>query len=311
MSDFGNDLLDSPGADAPGELAALAAAREVPPPSAQTVAAALAAVRAAAAGEAAPDAPATPAPAQRPSRRRWIAAAACVAAIAAGVSVLPTVGKGGESPASANAASAFLNEVAGHTGGPSPAQARTLAVRLLEERPGYAPYRTTLVMARSGLGYVAIRNAPAGPFFSPRLTWDRTLRLPSGTQALRARLQEVTPRGGSTFQVIGGLLTMSPVTPRVRAALYRVLATVPGVKLLGPGKDSQGRDGRWIAEERGSLRWKLLIEPSTGRLLEQQEVTLRPLPSPCRTAPEQRFCPPDLRAGDTVARMTILSSRLS
>lgn len=47
--------------------------------------------------------------------------------------------------------------------------------------------------------------------------------------------------------VIGDLLREDPVPARVRAALYRVAATIPGIRLLGPTHDGLGRPARAVA----------------------------------------------------------------
>lgn len=70
-----------------------------------------------------------------------------------------------------------------------------------------------------------------------------------------ARLEALILRGSSTdpgaaesylFQVTPSLLAM-PVTPAVRAALYRMLAALPDVRSLGQVKDAAGHSGAAVA----------------------------------------------------------------
>ncbi len=277
-----------------------------------------------------------PAPAQPPARtraaraarvlrtgdrRRWIVAAACVAALTAGLAALPTVGADGPPPAAANAASAFLGSVAAHARGSSVGANASLLTTVRERRPGFPETEFTVTI---GHGQGVIRpaqghdhgparspNFPYGPFLAPSFSWREVATLPSGTAELRDRLEALAPRQ-DLFGVIGGLLSISPVTPEVRAALYRVLATVPGVDLLGTGTDARGRAGTWLAHDDGTMRWKLLVDPHTGRLLQQDQVTLKAVPAaPCAKDRTPPVCPPALAAGDLVSRMTFLSQRVT
>lgn len=286
-NDTANDLLDAP------EFAALAAARTVPPPSAAVLAASLAAVRAAAAAEdvSAAAAPA-PAPRSRHHRRRWIAAAACVAAIAAGVTVLPTVGRGGHSPASANAASAFLNEVASHTTGPDASEVKVWRTSMKVLHPGIGTQDATLYQDSHRMVYrspaIEYRSVPRGPdaeygwlIGNGRLKWSELPGLPTGTDALRARLTNGSTPDIYTFSAIGGLLATSPADTELRAALFRVLASLPGVHLDGPAKDVLGRTGTEISKSGqdfgDTVTIRVLIDPRTGRLLQSETVALRPI----------------------------------
>lgn len=285
-NDIGNDLLDTP------EFAALAAARTVPPPSAAILAAALAAVRAAAAAEDVPVAAAAPAPRSRHHRRRWIAAAACVAAIAAGVSVLPTVGRGGQSPASANAASAFLNEVAAHTAGPDPGEVKVWRTSMKVLHPGIGTQDATLYQDSHRMVYrsrvIGYRSVPRGPgaesgwpVNNGQVSWSQLPGLPTGTDALRARLTNGSPPDIFTFRAISDLLATSPADTALRAALFRVLASLPGVHLDGPANDILGRPGIEISKSGqdfgDTVTIRLLIERRTGRLLQTEDVALRPI----------------------------------
>ncbi|MFI6893817.1 hypothetical protein ACIBM4_06880 [Streptomyces sp. NPDC050256] len=71
------------------------------------------------------------------------------------------------------------------------------------------------------------------------------------------------------------LLTQAPVTPRLRAALYRVLADTPGAVVTEGVKDGVGRTGtqiswKWTekypAHSDHNPNW--IVRPSDGRLLE-------------------------------------------
>jgi hypothetical protein len=76
----------------------------------------------------------------------------------------------------------------------------------------------------------------------------------------------------------GGLLVGEPVTPEVRAEVFRALADLPGVRSLGTVRDPLGRQGVAIATatrpESGPEeleRW-LIIDPIAGRMLAVVDV---------------------------------------
>lgn len=141
------------------------------------------------------------------------------------------------------------------------------------------------------------------PFFgSEELTTAQYQALPSSTDGLRARIatavQGLTPlvrpddnaQAREIFSVCLALLDRDPVTSAVRAATLRVLATLPGISLVGRVTDSLGRTGYGITMKdpvvqgtgtasTGSVpsgvhstpRFELIISPS-GTLLDEASV---------------------------------------
>jgi hypothetical protein len=105
--------------------------------------------------------------------------------------------------------------------------------------------------------------------------------LPTDPDALFARL-ETAARGHSEgtyremFTLVGDAFRETNITPAQRAALYEVAARIPGVELVGPVRDSIGRRGVAVAMEHPSdgTRETLVIDPETGTLLAEQDVTL-------------------------------------
>ena len=68
-----------------------------------------------------------------------------------------------------------------------------------------------------------------------------------------------------------------PTSPQLRAALFRVLADLPGVQLLGDRRDRLGRTGIAVAVNDGRpdrVREELLFDPSTSNLLQTQTVSV-------------------------------------
>ncbi len=79
------------------------------------------------------------------------------------------------------------------------------------------------------------------------------------------------------FDKILAVLTEGPASPALRSALYDVAAELPGATLDGHVTDSLGRSG--TAVEYPSIadsdEIRLLIDPTTGQLLEEQGIANR------------------------------------
>jgi hypothetical protein len=66
--------------------------------------------------------------------------------------------------------------------------------------------------------------------------------------------------------------------PRLRATLYRALALVPGVQLLGEVRDRLGREAIGVAfTEYTGLRQELLFDPQTAEVLNERQVVAHPM----------------------------------
>jgi hypothetical protein len=128
--------------------------------------------------------------------------------------------------------------------------------------------------------------------------------LPTNPDALFERLEDEA-RGHSEgthrqmFTRLGDYLRETNITPAQRAALYEVAARIPGVELVGRVRDPVGRPGVAVAMAQRSdgVRHTLVIEPKTGTLLAEQEVTL-----------EENFY--GYPAGTVVGHSTYLETRM-
>ncbi|MEK8171529.1 hypothetical protein NKH77_25245 [Streptomyces sp. M19] len=74
-----------------------------------------------------------------------------------------------------------------------------------------------------------------------------------------------------------------PVTARVRAAAYRVIADLPGIRALGEVADPLGRRGLGFALPNpgdqpgyGTVESQLIVDPDTGALLTDQQTLVKP-----------------------------------
>jgi hypothetical protein len=105
-------------------------------------------------------------------------------------------------------------------------------------------------------------------------------QLPASAAGLRAylfaRVDRYLPQmkpGGTLVWTMALDLLMDPVSSEVRAAAFRVMATIPGVKVLGMIRDPFGRQGYGLRLDGfrlyGSDGWiGAIINPATGLLLD-------------------------------------------
>jgi hypothetical protein len=121
-----------------------------------------------------------------------------------------------------------------------------------------------------------------GGFGNAELTFAQFQALPSDAPGLRGAISREVAREGITagtsaagqrmFGICAQLLKLDPITSAVRAAVFRVLATVPGVHSIGLVAGPLGRTGYGI-EQRGQKPDELLIvSPGSGALLADEEL---------------------------------------
>jgi hypothetical protein len=109
--------------------------------------------------------------------------------------------------------------------------------------------------------------------------------LPTDPAALRDALLSRFYDGGNAdpgtvnewlFGTAGRLVIDLPVSKEVRAAAYRMLATMPGVRGLGVVQDTRGRRGQAVAFAGHGLEERLIIDPDTGRALAREIRVVEP-----------------------------------
>jgi RNA polymerase sigma-70 factor (ECF subfamily) len=106
--------------------------------------------------------------------------------------------------------------------------------------------------------------------------------LPRDTGALRARLYADTAgqgpsADGEAFTSVADLLRSGLVPADLRAALYRVLATVPGVEITSATASVDGVRGVGLGrlEDGNGLRQEIVVDPGTGDLVGERTVAVR------------------------------------
>ncbi|MBH1934923.1 hypothetical protein I5Q34_11665 [Streptomyces sp. AV19] len=310
------DALDFPGADR------LRAAGRVAPPSPDVVAAALAAVRSAAGGpredaveevelEREPVAAVVPV---RTWRRRLpvLVSAAAVVVVALGVAFQPWADSGGVQGSPATERTAVRERT-----GPAPYwKVRTMTWQPASET-GKGPqksYRTlwfgrnkALVQEDDGTvvetgDFSSETQQMAYDLPGKSLDWDDVGKLPTDPVALRSLLA-----GNDTgefardglFDGIAELLARSPAEPPVRAALFKILTRIPGVRVTEGAKDSTGRAGTAVELDTAfDWRSRLVVDTRTFHMLETSNAARG----------SREWAGVRLRAGDVAERTTYLST---
>jgi hypothetical protein len=220
-----------------------------------------------------------------PRRRRWALMLTTAAATVAVIGVPVVTISGHHAGAEANAA-VFLRSVAVNAAsGPDACAAaywysRSLVTPISE--PLSDPKREVWI-AHHGNGRLSQRlQLPLGPGVFPMgassVNWDELCALPTDPGRLYATIREKIGSAGpdkdsETFTTIGDLLRESPAPPAVRAALYGAAAMVPGVRLVGEVSDAQGRSATSVGRRANGVDQRYLVDPATGRLLEEQVFT--------------------------------------
>lgn len=122
-----------------------------------------------------------------------------------------------------------------------------------------------------------------GPISADPLAWPWNLLGWEGLPASPAALQRAIVRrfehghalSSATFAYAAGLLQQD-APPAIRAALYRVIEGLPGIRYLGPVTDRLGRPGIGVGLTHGGARQELFFDPATSRGLEEEIVAVAP-----------------------------------
>ena len=117
--------------------------------------------------------------------------------------------------------------------------------------------------------------------------------LPVDPAALKAAV-DAGPLGGPTyvdqdrFDALATVLTSGGASPSLRASVFQVLATIHGIDDLGLVRDPLGRRGdafvvaapeRYTCTQSGCPASEVLIDPSTGNLLDEASLSAQDVPT--------------------------------
>jgi hypothetical protein len=108
------------------------------------------------------------------------------------------------------------------------------------------------------------------------LTRIALLNFTTDPQTLYRRLYAAGHSPYEVFVEIGDELRNRPAPAPLRAALYRTLALIPGIRLVGPTRDSVGRRGVAVGFTQYGLQNELVIDPRTATMLEERSIVSDP-----------------------------------
>jgi hypothetical protein len=219
-----------------------------------------------------------------------------VAAAALAVLAVPVMGVGTARPAASAEAREFLQVSANSEAGRSEASARDSAwwyvrTQVTDTRFPRESGTREIWQSRTEPGRL-ILTPPGGqpshdaaqallPASFSRLTWEQLFNLPTDTDDLRERVYSLAEGSGSNadsqaFVVIGDLLRESPAPPALRAALLRVIATIPDVTLESSATDSAGRAIVAVVRPSsdGLTQNRLLFDTASHRIVGEDTIVL-------------------------------------
>jgi hypothetical protein len=106
------------------------------------------------------------------------------------------------------------------------------------------------------------------------LGWESLPASPAAIdQAIVHRFEHGHARDTATFAYAAAFL-QEDAPPAIRAALYRAMRLLPGVRNLGPMTDRLGRHGIGVGLAHSGTRQELIFDPATSRALEAEIVAV-------------------------------------
>lgn len=108
------------------------------------------------------------------------------------------------------------------------------------------------------------------------------LPLPADVEELRAVVRSTAEMSGrrpvevAMFVAIGDLLRDPLTPPEVRAGLFQVASTLPGIELLGPMEDEVGREGTAVAMSDWFRQEIIIFDPESSAMLEERTISFLP-----------------------------------
>jgi hypothetical protein len=146
------------------------------------------------------------------------------------------------------------------------------------DRELYEHYVASGLMAQDGWRFEWGRSG-SKDWAPGELTFFDFSDLPTDVEQLKGMIERREIIGGpegdwETFNLSADILTWSYAPPTLRAALFEVMANLPGISSLGPTDDTFGRPGIVIGYTHEGLRQEVVFDRGTGQVLERREVSL-------------------------------------
>jgi hypothetical protein len=201
-----------------------------------------------------------------------------LAAVAAGVTVtgvnMSGAPAGTQHGTQAQSASAFLNDVA-EVAATQPAGSGRYWKVHFKTRDIYISRSMDLTDVVAGRT-VRTSHDPGWRLGSRTYTWNGLDGLTTNPALLLRQIENTTKAsadededtGTLGFVQASTLLANAPASPQLRGGLYRALAELKGVTVVGTVKDAAGRSGTELAYHGSVGTTEAIIDPKTSTLLE-------------------------------------------
>ncbi len=232
------------------------------------------------------DAPKTVHRPRGPRRRARVLVAALVAAVIAAL-VVANIGDGGTGAVAAVLERA-ANVAADQSAPPPDAVVYTRSISMVQDTSvddGHETVTKSIVtreiwIAPDGSGRAReTRGTSQGDeSYGPGgLSREDFSQWPTTPDAIAEKLRSEAERTDVSVPVemfvrAGDYLKETGAPPAIRAALYRVLASLPNIDLLGITRDHEGRSGTGVAITEHGEQYVLIFDPSTSQLLAEEAI---------------------------------------
>jgi len=203
-------------------------------------------------------------------RRRVLVGLVTAAAVAAGVVTYANTGTaptGTRSHEQAATASVFLNDISTVAATQSVSSGKYWKMHLTVA-DAYLSRSMDFYVVKDGKAYRKGRQ-PDWQFGPKNLDWTGLDRLTTDPAKLLQLLQTPTKDTSvSPFDQASSLLGGAPASPELRAGVFKAMAGLKGVKLVGTVKDSTGRGGTALEFKEAKSVGRVIVDPKTSVILE-------------------------------------------
>ncbi|MFD6995709.1 hypothetical protein ACFWA5_05390 [Streptomyces mirabilis] len=203
-------------------------------------------------------------------RRRALVGLFATAAVAAGATTYANSGTAPtntRSEARAETASVFLNDISTVAAGRPAASGKYWKMHLTIG-DAYLSQSMDFYVVHNGKAYKKGRR-PDWQFGPENLDWKGLDQLTTDpAELLRLLRTPPRPKSISPFDQATSLLGGSPASPKLRAGVFKAMAGLKGVKLVGTVKDSTGRSGTALEFAEARSVGRVIVDPKTSSILE-------------------------------------------
>lgn len=176
-------------------------------------------------------------------------------------------GTGTHGEAQASGASVFLDDISTVAAAQSVSSGKYWKMHLTAG-DAYVSQSMDFYVVNGGKSYKKGRQ-PDWQFGSKDLDWKGLEQLTTDPAKLLQLLQAPQrAKSISPFDQAVTLLGGSPASPKLRAGVFKAMAGLKGVKLLGSVKDSTGRGGTALEFAEAKSVGQVIVDPKTSSILE-------------------------------------------